>query len=103
MARLKPGTRLRSVVCETEVMVIGAPDRDVAVTCGGAPMIDGNAQPPAGGAVDPAAAEGTQLGKRYVNEPGDVELLCSKPGQGSLGVDGAALRIKGAKPLPSSD
>ena len=26
-----------------------------------------------------------------------------KPGQGSLSVDGVALTVKGAKPLPSSD
>ena len=47
--------------------------------------------------------EGTQIGKRYVNEAGDLEVLCTKPGEGSLSVDGVALTIKGAKPLPSSD
>ena len=54
---------------------------------------------------DPAAdaSDGTQLGKRYVNEAGDLEVLCTKPGDGSLGAGGAALSIKEAKPLPSSD
>jgi hypothetical protein len=102
MAVLKPGTRLKSAVCATEVMVIAAPKQDVAVTCGGTPMGELSA-PAAGGALDPQAAGGTQLGKRYVNAAGDLELLCTRPGQGTLAVDGAALAIKGAKPLPSSD
>jgi hypothetical protein len=53
--------------------------------------------------LDTAAAEGTQLGKRYTNEAGDLELLCVKPGEGSLAADNVALVVKGAKPLPSSD
>ena len=35
--RLKPGTRLRSQVDATEVIVIRAPDGDVVVACGGHP------------------------------------------------------------------
>ena len=38
-----------------------------------------------------------------MNEGGDLELLCTKPGEGSLGSAGVELQIKGAKPLPSSD
>jgi hypothetical protein len=60
-------------------------------------------QAPEGGPVDSAHAEGTLLGKRYVNEAGDLELLCIKPGDGSLAVDGVALGLKEAKALPSSD
>jgi hypothetical protein len=103
MAQLKPGTRIRSAVCDTEVMVIAAPAGDAEVTCGGVPMIAMDAEPPAGVAIDPDAAEGTQLGKRYTNEAGDLELLCTKPGKGSLGCDETLLTIKGAKPLPASD
>ena len=103
MAQLKPGSRVRSAVCDTEVMVIAAPDSDPGVTCGGAPMIDLGADPPPGATLDADAAEGTQLGKRYVNEAGDLELLCTKPGKGTLTAAGAALSIKGAKPLPASD
>jgi hypothetical protein len=103
MAVLKPGTRLRSAVCATEVMVIAAPKHDVAITCGGSAMCELPAQPPAGAALDPNAAGGTQLGKRYVDAAGNLELLCTKPGQGTLAADGTALAIKGAKPLPSSD
>jgi len=54
-------------------------------------------------ALDTAAAQGTLLGKRYTNESGELELLCVKPGSGSLAADGVALVVKGAKPLPSSD
>ena len=95
MTQLKPGSRVRSATCDTEVMVIAAPDSDAQVTCGGAP--------PAGTTLDPDAAEGTQLGKRYVNEAGDLELLCTKPGKGTLAAGGTALTVKGAKPLPASD
>ena len=54
-------------------------------------------------AVDPAFAEGTKMGKRYVDAAGTLELLCVKAGQGSLAVGGVALQTKDAKPLPSSD
>jgi hypothetical protein len=103
MAKLKPGTQLRSAVCATKVMVIAAPETDVELTCGGAPMLAPGESPAAGGAPAPDAAGGSQLGKRYVNEAGDLELLCISAGEGSLQVGGAALAIKGAKPLPSSD
>jgi hypothetical protein len=99
---IKPGTRLRSAVCATEVMVVAAPPDDVDLTCGGAAMLPMDAESP-GGSPAPDAAEGSQLGKRYVNEAGTLELLCTKPGEGSLGSGGQALAVKGAKPLPSSD
>jgi hypothetical protein len=103
MTELKPGMRLRSSVCATEVMIVAAPKGAVKLGCGGAAMSPLDAAPQTGGAPSPDAAGGTQLGKRYVNDAGDLELLCTKPGQGSLSCDGKALAIKGAKPLPSSD
>ena len=61
-------------------------------------------QEPAGDAsLDPAAKEGTQIGKRYVDEGGTLELLCTKPGEGSLALGDQLLSLKEAKPLPSSD
>lgn len=102
MADLKAGSRMRSAVCATEVMVIAAPAAAVDLTCGGAAMI-AMAEEPAGAGIDPAFAEGTLLGKRYVNEAGDMELLCTKPGDGSLAADGVAMVLKEAKALPSSD
>ena len=103
MAQFKPGTRMRSTVCATEVMVVAAPKGEVQVTCGGAPLVGLDAPSTARGNPSPDAAGGTQLGKRYVSEAGDLELLVTKPGQGSLACDGKPLAIKGAKPLPSSD
>ena len=94
---------MRSAVCATEVMVVAAPSQEVEVTCGGVPMIDMKAEAPAGVSLSPDAAAGTALGKRYVDETGDLELLCTKPGEGSLGVGGTLLSVKEAKPLPSSD
>jgi len=103
MAQLKAGTRLRSAVCATEVIVTAAPADDLDVRCGGAPMIGAKDTPPDGSALDEQSAGGTALGKRYVNEAGTLEVLCTKPGKGSLAVGTAALTLKEAKPLPSSD
>ena len=102
MSQYKPGVRLRSAVCSTEVMVIAAPGGDIALTCGGAPLLAEGEEAAAGTALD-ATGEGTQLGKRYTDAAGALELLCVKPGKGSLAADGVALVLKGAKPLPSSD
>ncbi|HIG01724.1 MAG TPA: hypothetical protein EYQ66_10535 [Myxococcales bacterium] len=103
MAVLKAGTRLKSAVCNTEVMVVAAPKDEVDVSCGGAPLVALGGEAPGGGEIAEGAGEGTQIGKRYINEAGDLEILCTKPGEGSLASGGALLTIKGAKPLPSSD
>jgi len=97
---MKPGTKLKSAVCDTEVMVIRG-GADVVVECGGAPMAD--EKPADGGALNPDFSEGTQMGKRYVDADGTVELLCVKAGKGSLSIGGVALTTKEAKTLPSSD
>jgi hypothetical protein len=97
---MKPGSKLKSAVCDTEVMVIKAAAPGT-VTCGGAPMVAERSG--ALGAVDPAFAEGTKMGKRYIDDAGNFELLCIKAGAGSLAIDGVALIVKEAKPLPSSD
>jgi hypothetical protein len=44
-----------------------------------------------------------QLGKRYVCDACGTEALCNKPGAGSVACCGNDMRIKEAKPLPSSD
>ncbi|MCZ7530097.1 MAG: hypothetical protein M5U31_06985 [Acidimicrobiia bacterium] len=103
MAELTVGSRLRSAVCATEVMVVAAPDGDVDLTCGGAAMIGMDEEAPEGATVSSDAADGTALGKRYTNSDGDLEVLCTKPGDGSVGVNGELLELKDAKPLPSSD
>ncbi len=103
MAQLKAGSRLKSAVCDTEVMVVKAPASDADVQCGGAPMVELGSDAPGGQSLAEDAAEGTQMGKRYVDEGESIELLCTKPGKGSLGLGGTLLTVKGAKPLPSSD
>ena len=103
MSQLKPGSRLQSAVCDTQVMIVAAPAGEVKLTCGGSPMLEIAAQRPAGGSPDPGASGGTQLGKRYVNAAADLEVLCTKPGKGSLAAGGQPLALKEAKPLPASD
>lgn len=97
---MKPGTKLKSAVCDTEVMVIKVGPSGT-IECGGAPMVEARGDEK--GAVDPAFAEGTKMGKRYTDSAGTFELLCVKAGTGSLGIDGVACQLKDAKPLPSSD
>ncbi len=94
---------MRSAVCTAEVMVVAAPAGDIDIRCGGSPMVPMGEEPPDGQSLDGAAANGTALGKRYVNESGDLEILCTKPGDGSLGLGETLLAIKEAKALPSSD
>ena len=102
MATLKAGARLKSAVCDTQVMVIAAPTGDVALTCGGAALLEATASAPRG-TIDPEHKGGSQIGKRYVNDEGSLELLCTKPGEGSLALAGEPLKLKEAKALPSSD
>lgn len=97
---MKAGTKLKSAVCDTEVMIIKT-GPDSVFACGGAPMVADRSGDP--GTIDPAFAEGTKMGKRYTDAAGTVELLCIKPGAGSLSLDGVALQLKDAKPLPASD
>lgn len=96
---MKPGTRLKSATCDTEVMVIRTAGG--TIECGGAPM--GEAKPAELLSLAADFSAGTLMGKRYVDADGQYELLCVKPGKGSLSVDGVALVTKDAKPLPASD
>ena len=96
---MKPGTRLKSAACDTEVMVIRCGNG--TVECGGVAM--GETRPAQAAVLNPDFSGGTLLGKRYVGADGEFELLCVKPGKGSLSVDGVALATKDAKPLPASD
>jgi len=102
MAILKTGARLKSCVCDGEVMVVSAPDTDIEITCGGTAMAD-PAEASKSGEVNPDHAVGIAIGKRYVSEAGDVELLCVKAGDGGLAVNGALLLQKDTKKLPKTD
>lgn len=96
---MKPGTKLKSQTCDTEVMVIRCGEG--SIECGGVAM--GEAKPEAPGTPTADHSAGTLMGKRYVDAAGTFELLCVKPGKGSLAVSGTALTVKDAKPLPASD
>ena len=99
---VKAGARLKSAVCETQVIVVRAPQGDVLLACGGALMVALDVDPPAA-ELDPALAEGTQLGKRYADDAVGIELLCTKAGKGTITLNGGPLGLKQAKPLPASD
>lgn len=101
---LRAGARLRSQVCETQVIVVRAGDGAHELGCGGQPLIDLNAPPEAGLAPDPSLMGGSPLGKRFTlvgDNP--IELLVTHAGEGTLTADGAPLVQKEAAQLPSSD
>ncbi len=101
MAELKPGARLRSVTCTTEVVIVRSGGDDLR--CGGQPMVDiAEAGEPS---AQPAEGfdGGTEIGKRYTDEAAGLEVLCTKAGAGSLSLGDSLLVVKGAKPLPASD
>lgn len=98
---LKPGLRLRSQVCSTELIVVRP--ADVELTCGGAPVIPLGDQPDAGVNLNPLLSAGNQLGKRYTDDSGALEILVTKKGEGTLADSDRPLPLKEAKPLPSSD
>ena len=103
---LKPGTRLHSVVCATEVIVIRAPSETVELRCGGHPLAaadQANQGAPSGLEIEAGFDGGTLLGKRYTDEQHSLELLCVKAGAGSLSIADVPLVLSGAKPLPASD
>jgi len=99
---IKAGSRLACPECSVELVVVRPPTNPVTLTCGSAEIADATSDRPGGGHGD-AAGEGTLVGKRYADEESGLEVLCAKPGPGTLGADGRDVPIKGAKPLPSSD
>ena len=99
---IKNGTRLRSQVCDTQVIVVRAAESLDDLRCGGQAMLTLDADVPAGGTPDPDFAGGSAMGKRYVDE-GGAEVLVTKAGAGSLSVGTTLLVLKEAKPLPASD
>lgn len=103
MKTIKPGVRLKSAVCTSEVIVIRGSLPTADLRCGGEQMIAAGETPSGAGHIDLAHAAGTLLGKRYVDAGDRIEILCTKAGEGSLTLDGEPLLVKQAKALPSSD
>jgi hypothetical protein len=99
---MKNGTRLQSQVCDTQVIVVKASDSLDDLRCGGATMLPLGEAAPADATMNPALADGSLMGKRYVDETG-AEVLVTKAGAGTLTVGQTPLTLKEAKPLPASD
>jgi len=99
---LKSGTRLRSQVCDTQVIVVKAVESFEDLRCGGLSMIALDGGTDSAATVNEHFADGSVMGKRYVDAAGG-EVLVTKPGTGSLAVGSTPLRLKEAKPLPASD
>jgi hypothetical protein len=96
---LKVGSRLRAQNSACEVVVIKGPDTDVPLLCGGLAMSDA----PGGGTPQLADGPAVELGKRYTDGTGELEVLCVKPGIGPLAYGAEELVLKSAKALPASD
>lgn len=101
MPVLKAGSRLRSQVDTTELIVVRAPTDDVDLLIGGHPAIDIAATPAEGLEVVPG--EVALVGKRYTRDAGDLELLVTKAGTAGLAIGATPLHLKESKPLPASD
>ncbi|GAA5065266.1 hypothetical protein [Nocardia callitridis] len=99
---VKNGTRLRSQVCDTEVIVVRATETLDDLRAGGALMLPLDADRPAAASLAPDLTDGNVLGKRYV-DPDGAEILVTKAGKGTLTIGTTPLTLKEAKPLPASD
>ena len=64
-----------SAVDATSVVVVRAPDKDVALTCGGVPMLGPEDAPAAGATAQGEPGGGLLLGKRYADEALGLQLL----------------------------
>ena len=101
--KLSAGTRLRSAVCDGEVIIVKAPaDVDVDIRCGGVPMTSIDA-PQAPRTSPLVATDGMLIGKRYVDDEIGLQVLCTKTGQGDLAVGDVTLPLQEARALPASD
>lgn len=100
---LKPGSRWKSAVCDTEVVVVRPPKTAISLECGGQPMVPHAEAKPEGLALDANHSGGCHMGKRYADEESGMEVLCTKAGAGSLSINGVAIGAKEAKKLPASD
>jgi len=99
---IKTGTRLKSQVCDTEVIVIKTGDGLDDLRAGGVVMREIGADTASDAALDANFSDGNVMGKRYVDETG-AEVLVTKAGAGTLSIGDTPLSVKEAKPLPASD
>lgn len=100
---LKPGSRWKSSVCETELVIVRPPRTSVVLECGGAPVIPFDATRQKTVVIAPQEELRTLVGKRFSDSETGLEVLCTKSGAGSISIGGRAVAAKEAKKLPSSD
>ena len=100
---LQPGKRYRSAVGEAEMVVVKAPGGEVDLRSGGHPVVPVDDERPDGLAIEDGFEGELLVGKRYTDEAGTIEVLCTKAGASALSVGDELLARKDAKPLPSSD
>ena len=100
---LRPGSRWRSAVCDTEVVVVRPPAGPATLRIGGTRTLPTDAGRPPGAKPDAALADGTLLGKRYADEVTGLEVLCTKAGSGTITVDGRRATVMTPRQLPASD
>jgi len=106
---LKPGSRWRSAVCDSEVIVVRTPSEPVLLCIGGAPVLaagtqrPANPQRPAATAPRDGLADGTRLGARYTDQVSGLEVLCTRSGTGTITVAGRPAVRMSPRQLPASD
>ncbi len=101
MAEYKVGERLRSRVSSVSLVVVRVDRLDIEITCGGESVArSGDELTTSAVAADGPAIE---MGKRYEDPDGTVEVLCVAAGAGELAVNGTPLQLKTPRPLPASD
>jgi len=100
---VKPGTRLFSAVCSTEMIVVKAPGGELDLTIGGVAPVASAADRTGSGKVADGHGGGVAMGKRYVDDADSIEMLCTKAGDGVPALGGTPLELKEAKALPASD
>lgn len=101
--KVASGTRLRSAVCDTEIVVIRARHGELDLRCGGRPMLPHGEAPAERVVPEPGFGTPTLLGKRYGDAAETIEVLCTVAGASSLSLGDEPLAVKEPRPLPASD
>jgi hypothetical protein len=100
---VKPGLRLTSTACRTEVIVVKAPPMPIDLRCGGHRMVAKRQRRRVSSPIDIMHSDGTEVGQRYIDEEVGLELLCTKAGDGSLSLGQRRLPLKDSTPSPMFD
>jgi hypothetical protein len=101
--KVESGTRLRSAVCDAEIIVIRAQRSEMDLRCGGRPMLPRGDEPTERAEPAPGYDAPTLLGKRYGDVAETIEVLCTVAGTSTLSLGDEPLSVKGPRPLPASD